>query len=58
MARVIHHTASYLDRDPITLNIDYGSSRLRRRRKMKRFEEKCVAHTNCEELIRTSWTET
>lgn len=25
---------------------------------MQRFEEKWVAHVDCEELIRTSWTET
>lgn len=54
MARVTHHTASYSDHNPITLNTNHGSSRPRRRRKMQRFEEKWVAHTDCEELIRTS----
>ena len=58
MARVIHHTASYLDHDPITLNTDHGSSRPRHRRKMQCFEEKWVAHADCEELIRTSWIKT
>ena len=54
MARVTHHTASYSDHDPITLNIDHDSSRSRRRRKMQWFEEKWVAHVDCEELIQAS----
>lgn len=58
MARVIHHTASCSDHDPITLNTHHDNNRPRRRKKMQRFEEKWVAHADYEELIRTSWTET
>ena len=58
MAKVTQHTASYSNHDPITLNTEYGSSRLRRRRKMQQFEEKWVAHVDCENLIQTSWIET
>lgn len=58
MARVTHNMTLYSNHDPITLNTDHGSSRPRRRRKMQRFEEKWVAHADCEELIRTSWTKT
>ena len=58
MAKVTQHTASYSNHDPITLNTEYDSSRLRRRRKMQRFEEKWVAYVDCENLIQTSWIET
>ena len=51
MARVIHHTASCSDHDPITLNTDHDNNRPRRRKKMQRFEEKWVAHADYEELI-------
>lgn len=53
--KVRHLIASYSDHDPILLETEIAQSRHRRRR-IQRFEEKWVAHEECENQIRRSWT--
>ena len=56
-AKVLHTTAPYSDHNPILLTIEPTSLRHCRKTKLHRFEEKWVAHPECEERIRTSWTQ-
>ena len=56
VAKVRHLTAPYFDHDPILLETVIAQSRHQRRR-IQRFEEKWVAHVECEDQIRRSWTQ-
>ena len=56
-ANVVHLNVAYSDHDPIQLNIDNSSPQIVRRKRLQRFEEKWVAHTECEDRIRTSWAQ-
>ena len=58
-AKVHPLTVSYSDHDPILIttspqNVQHN----RRRQKIHQFEEKWVAHPECEKIIRDSWTQT
>ena len=55
-AKVRHLTASYSDHDPILLETVIAQLRHWGRR-IQLFEEKWVAHVECEDQIRRSWTQ-
>ena len=51
-AKVVHMTASYFDHDLIVINTTpLNHQQNRRRQKLHSFEEKCVAHLECEAVI-------
>ena len=56
-ARVEHLNVAYSDHDPIQLNLDNSSPQIVRWKRLQRFKEKWVAHTKCEDRIRTSWAQ-
>ena len=55
-AKVSHLSISYSDHDPILMDMVPPNQPCRWRQKIQRFEEKWVAHTECESVIRSSWT--
>ena len=58
-AKVRHLTASYSDHNPIVINTNpMHHQQIRRKQKLHRFEEKWVAHPECEEVVRDSWIHT
>ncbi|XP_023875930.1 uncharacterized protein LOC111988373 [Quercus suber] len=56
-AKVLHTLATYSDHDPILLTTEPHGLHHHRRTKIQRFEEKWVAHPECEVRIRTSWAQ-
>ena len=54
-ARVEHLNVVCSNHDPIQLNLDNSGPQIIRRKRLQRFEEKWVAHTECEDKIRISW---
>ena len=57
-AKVSHLSVSYSDHDPIMLDMAPPTQPRRRRHKIQRFEEKWVAHSDCERIIQESWNQT
>lgn len=55
--KVSHLSISYSDHDPILMGMAPPNQPQRRRCKIQRFEEKWVAHTECESVVRSSWTQ-
>ena len=53
----IHTTAAYSDHDPILLTTEPIGLHHHQKSKLHRFKEKWVAHPECEDQIRTSWTQ-
>ena len=53
--KVFHTSATYSDHDPILLNTELTLTRHWPRMKIQRFEERWVAHPECEDRIRSSW---
>ena len=56
-AKVLHTTAAYSDHNPILLTTEPTGVHHHRKPKLHQFEEKWVAHPECEDQIRTSWTQ-
>lgn len=57
-AKVFHLTTTYSDHDPVLLDTTLVSAPTHRRRhKLHKFEEKWASHLECEQVIRTSWTQ-
>ncbi|XP_075670053.1 uncharacterized protein LOC142639800 [Castanea sativa] len=54
-AKVHHLSASYSDHDPILVDMVPPNQPRRRRPKIQRFEERWVAHAECEIVIQRSW---
>ncbi|XP_075670087.1 uncharacterized protein LOC142639835 [Castanea sativa] len=58
-AKVHHLTVSYSDHDSILITTaPQNAQHNRRRQKIHCFEEKWVAHPECQKIIRDSWTQT
>lgn len=55
-AKASHLDVSYSDHDPIQLSLGTLGPQPARQKKIQRFEEKWVAHVECEKRIQTSWT--
>ncbi|XP_023906329.1 uncharacterized protein LOC112018051 [Quercus suber] len=55
--KVSHLLASYSDHDPIMMDMAPPTQPQKRRHKIQRFEEKWVAHANCERIIREAWNQ-
>lgn len=56
-ANVFHMSAAYSNHDPIMLTTEPFGLRHRQKTKIQRFEEKWMAHPECEERTRTSWAQ-
>ena len=55
---IVHHLAvAYFDHDPILLDLVPAIYPQRRRCQIQRLEEKLVTHSNCENIIRDSWSQ-
>ncbi|KAK9996993.1 hypothetical protein SO802_021679 [Lithocarpus litseifolius] len=57
-SKVFHTSAAYSDHEPILLNTEPTVTRHRCSKKIQRFEEKWVAHPECEDRVRFSWVQT